>query len=69
MGGHPIYMCCFPNDKVEYVPEKVMHRRVVKGQEELKLWYGEEATTLVIREELDNEKHWNYALKKCMETK
>lgn len=67
MGGDDIYMCVYPHDKVEYVPEKVMHRKDDPNKKNEKLhWYGEEAVSIVVKDELENDKHWNYALNKCM---
>ena len=70
MGGDDIYMCVYPHDKVEYVPEKVMHRKDNPNKKDEKIeWYGQEAVSIVMKEELDSERYWIHALKKCMETK
>ena len=62
MGGDDIYMCVFPNNKIEFDPSKLMYKFGDPRQRA----YGERAIERALQFEADNEKHWYYAIKKCL---
>ena len=62
MGGDDIYICTFPSDKIEFDPSKLMY----KFSSPVKKIYGEDAIDMAKRLEKQNEKHWYYAIQKCL---
>ena len=62
MGGDDIYMCTFPTNEIKFDPSKLMY----KFGEPRERAYGEEAINNTIRHERKNEKHWYYAIEKCL---
>tara|TARA_A100001201_G_scaffold86969_1_gene76636 strand:- start:2345 stop:3184 length:840 start_codon:yes stop_codon:yes gene_type:complete len=65
MGHDLIYMCIYPNDKIEYDVSKSMYRLFSSDTGEGEI-FGEDAIKLAREGELKNEKHWNTAIKKCL---
>ena len=62
MGGDDIYMCVFPNNKIEFDPSRLMYKFGDPRQRA----YGEEAIQRALDFEFGNEKHWYYAIEKCL---
>ena len=60
MGGDDIYICVYPTDQMGFDPPKLMYK-FHKG----KTTYGQEAIDMAIKNEEENEVHWNWALEKC----
>ena len=53
-------MCIYPTDQMGFDPPKLMYK-FHKG----KTAYGQEAIDMAIKNEEENEVHWNWALEKC----
>jgi len=66
MGGDAIYMCVYPNDKVEYDAEKVLYVDKKKPPVE---FFGEEGVKMAREREAESKKHWDIATEKCRSLK
>ncbi|MBF83864.1 MAG: hypothetical protein CL489_05240 [Acidobacteria bacterium] len=65
MGGDDIYICTFPTDQIQFDPTKLMY----KFGHPRRWVFGQEAIDQTIEFEEDNQKHWDYALGKCLRLK
>tara|TARA_R110000824_G_scaffold9415_4_gene42094 strand:+ start:540 stop:1376 length:837 start_codon:yes stop_codon:yes gene_type:complete len=63
MGGDAIYMCVYPNDKIEYDVEKVLY--VDKETQQVE-FFGEEGIKMAREGEIESQKYWDYAIEKCL---
>ena len=63
MGGDAIYMCVYPNDKIEYDVEKILYVDKKTPQVE---FFGEEGINLARAREIESKKDWDYAIEKCL---
>ena len=63
MGGDDIYMCVYPTDKLHCDGSKLLYKF---NEPERGYLYGDEAIRRALDFELANEKHWYYAIEKCL---
>jgi len=62
LGGPDIYMSTFPTNKIQYSHSNVMYGFNEPSHGELR---GQEGIDRAIEREVDNQGHWDYAIKKC----
>ena len=65
MGGDAIYMCVYPNDKIEYDVDKTMYRIFSSDTGEGEI-FGEEGIRMAREREAESKKHWDIATEKCL---